>query len=114
MYTLMSAVRLVRKEFQLPKGLWDEIVKAVAYVKNRTISWSANGITPYKGVNKSVPSVAHLLILGCRCYVYVFDTTMRQTMHDRRWKGIMVGYGGVNQRRVYNPKTRKIYVSASI
>ena len=114
MYTLMSAVRSVLKEFQLPKGLWDEIVQAVAYVKNRTISRSANGITPYEGVNKSVPSVAHLRALGCRCYVHVPDTTMRQTMHDRGWKGIMVGYGGVNQWRVYNPKTRRIHVSASV
>lgn len=38
---------------------------------------------------------------------------MRQTMHDRGWKGIMVGYGGVNQWRVYNSKTRRIHVSAS-
>ena len=60
MYTLMSAVRSVLKEFWLPKKLWDEIVQAVAYVKNRTISRSANGIIPFEGVNKSVLSVAHL------------------------------------------------------
>ena len=53
----MSAVRSVLKEFRLPKGLWDENVQAVAYIKNRTISRSANGITPYEGVNKAVPSV---------------------------------------------------------
>ncbi len=114
MYTLMSAVRSVLKEFRLLKGLWDKIVQAVAYVKNYTISRSANGITPYKGVNKSVLSVAHLLALGCQYYVHVSDTNMRQTMYDRGWKGIMVGYGGVNQWRVYNPKTRRIHVSASV
>lgn len=110
----MSAVKSVLKEFRLPKGLWDEIVQAVAYVKNCTISRSANGITPYEGVNKSVPSVAHLRALGCQCYVHVPDTTMRQKMHDRGWKGIMVGYGGVNQWRIYNPRTRRIHVSASV
>ena len=26
----------------------------------------------------------------------------------------MVGYGGVNQWRIYNPRTRRIYVSASV
>ena len=114
MYTLMSAVRSVLKEFWLPKGLWDEIVQAIAYVKNRIISQSANGITPYEGVNKSIPSVAHLRALGCRCYVHVPDTIMRHTMDDRGWKGITVAYGGVNQWRIYNPRTRRIHVSSSV
>ena len=90
MYTLMSAVGSVLKEFRLPKGLWDEIVQAVAYVKNRTISRSANGIISFEGVNKIVSSIAHLRALGCCCYIHVPDTTMRQTMNDRGWKGIMV------------------------
>ena len=82
MYTLMSIVRSVLKEFRLPKGLWDEIVQAVAYVKNRIISRSANGITYVQGVNKSVSFVAHLRSLGCRCYVHVSDIHIRQIMHD--------------------------------
>ncbi|MCJ1343477.1 hypothetical protein MMC31_001671 [Peltigera leucophlebia] len=32
-------------------------------------------------------------------------------MHDRGWKGIMFGYGGW---RIYNPRTRRIHVLASI
>ncbi len=94
---MMSDVRSVLKEFWLPKGLWDEIVQPFAYVKNRTIGRSSNGITPYEIVNKVVPSVAHLRALRCRCYVYVSDTTIRHTMDDRRWKGITVGYDEVNQ-----------------
>lgn len=39
---------------------------------------------------------------------------MRHTMDDRGWKGIMVGYGGVNQWRIYNPRTRRIHVSSSV
>lgn len=93
----MSAIRLVLKEFQLPKRLWDEIVQAVVYVKNLTISQSVNGITPYEGVNKSVSFVTHLHILGCRCYILDPNNIMRQTMHDCRWKDIMIRYGGVNQ-----------------
>ncbi len=94
---LMSAIISVLKQLQLPKGLWDEIVQAVAYVKNCTISRSANGITFYEGVNKVVPSVAPLRALGCRCYVHVLDTTICHMMDDRGWKSIMVGYDGVNQ-----------------
>ena len=39
---------------------------------------------------------------------------MRQTMHDRGWKDIMVGYGKVNQWRIYNLRTRKVHISASV
>lgn len=31
-------------------------------------------------------------------------------MHDRGWKAMIVGYGGLNQQRVYNPRTRRIHV----
>ena len=83
MYTLMSAVRSVLQEFRLLKKLWDEIVQIVPYVKNRIISQSANGITLYKGVNKSIPFVAHFCAFRCQCYVHVPNTTMRQIIHDR-------------------------------
>ncbi len=100
MYTLMSTVRSVLKEFWFSKGLWDVIVQAVAYVKNRTISQSANGITPYHRVNKVVPFVAHLHPLRYRCYFHVPDTSMHNTMDDYWWKGIIVGYNRVNQCRI--------------
>ena len=35
-------------------------------------------------------------------------------MHDCSWKDIMVGYRRVNQWKIYNLKTRKIYISASV
>lgn len=84
MYTLMSIVRLVLKEFWLSKRLLDEIVQAVAYVKNHTISQSTNGITLYKRVHKFVPSITHLYALGYWCYIYISNTTMGQIMYDRR------------------------------
>lgn len=63
MYILISIVRLVLKEFWLPKRLWNKIVQTIAYVKNCTISRIVNAITSYKGVNKSIPSIAHLCAL---------------------------------------------------
>ena len=114
MYTLINVVSSVLKEFWLLKRLWDEIIQVVAYVKNRTISRSANDISFFQEVNKSVPFIAHLRAHRYRCYDHILDTTMRQTMHDYGWKGIMVGYMEVNQWKIYNPKTRKIHILASI
>ncbi len=58
-HTSMSVVRSVLKEFRFPKRLWDEIVETVAYIKNHTISRSANSITPYEEVTKWF----HLLLI---------------------------------------------------
>ncbi len=110
----MSVVRSVLKEFQLSKGLWDEIVQAVAYVKNRTISRSAYGITPYNGVNKVIPFDPYVFALGCRCYFDVPDTNIRYTINDSGGKNIMVRYNRVNQWRIYNLRVGRIYVSPSV
>lgn len=78
----MSAVRSVLKEFWLSKRVHDEIIQAIAYVKNRTIIWNANSITPYEGVNKIVPSTAYFCTLGCRCYVHIPNTTLCHIIDD--------------------------------
>lgn len=45
-YTLMSSVRSILSAMHLPKTLRDELIKLVAYLKNR--SPGINGITPYE------------------------------------------------------------------
>ena len=35
-------------------------------------------------------------------------------LDDRSWKGILVRYGGTNQWKVYNPKTKRIYLSRDV
>lgn len=72
----MSAVRLILKEFRFAKKLWDKIVQAIIYVKNRNISQTANGITPYKGVNKFIFSIAYFYAFRCQYYINVSDTIM--------------------------------------
>lgn len=93
----MSAIRLLLKEFCLPKRIRNKIVQTVAYVKNRTISQRASGIIEYEEVNKSVLFVSHLHALGYRCYFHDPNTIICQTMHDGEWKDIMVEYKRVNQ-----------------
>lgn len=44
MYTIMSAVRSVMAEKQLPKSLWNEIAAAVVHIRNSYLS--VEGKTP--------------------------------------------------------------------
>lgn len=94
---LIFAVKSALKLFRLSKREWNEIVQAVAYVKNRTISRSANSIISYKGVNKSILFIVHLSALEYCCYFHITDITIWQTMNGCRKKSILVRYEGVNQ-----------------
>jgi len=112
MYTLMAPVHSILKEKKLPRALWAELVKAVAYVKNRCPG--VDGVTPFQTGNGFQPDVSNLRALGCRAWVHVPKTTGRHKLDSRSWQGIMVGYEGVNQWRIYNPVDRKIHVSRDV
>ena len=112
MYTLMAPVRSILKEKKLSKALWAELVKAVAYVKNRCPG--VDGVTSFQTGNGFQPDVSNLRALGCRAWVHVPKTTGRHKLDSRSWQGIMVGYEGVNQWRIYNPVNRKIHVSRDV
>ncbi len=57
-YTLMSSVRSVLSTKKIPKSLWLEILKTVAYLKN----WSLgiDGITTFEHLKGEKPNLCHL------------------------------------------------------
>ena len=61
-YTLISSVRSILADMHLPKTLWDELIKTVAYLKNR--SPGINGITPYELGNHVRPDLSHLKVVS--------------------------------------------------
>lgn len=60
-YTLISLVCSFLAAIYLPKILWDELIKTVAYLKNQ--SPGINGITPYKLGNHVRLNLSHLKIV---------------------------------------------------
>ena len=64
MYTLMISVRSILKEKRLFKALWAELVKGVAYVKNRCSE--INETTSFQKNNDFKSDVSNLRVLECR------------------------------------------------
>ena len=91
---------------KLPKSLWGEILKMVAYFKNRSLS--QKDVTPYERVNEEKPDVKHLRAIGYRAWVHVPEK-LRKKLIDGAWQGILVGYKGHNLYRIYHPLTGKIH-----
>ena len=61
-YILMSLVCSILAAMHLPKMLWDELIKTVAYLKNQ--SPDINGITPYELGNHIRSNASHLKVVG--------------------------------------------------
>ena len=98
----MSSVRSILSAMHLPKTLWDELIKTVAYLKNR--SPGINGITAYELSNHVRPNLSHLKVVGSRAWVHI-PKEKRVKLDVRSWQGIFIGYEGKNHYRVYNPRT---------
>ena len=107
-YTLMSSVRSILSAMHLPKTLWDELIKTVAYLKNR--SPGINGITLYELGNHIQPNLSHLKVIGSWAWVHI-PKEKRVKLDVRSWQGIFIGYEGKNQYRVYNSRKEKVHIT---
>lgn len=110
-YTLMSSVRSILVSMKLPKSLWEEILKTVAYLKNR--SPSQKELTPYERADGETPNLGHLRVIGSRAWVHVPEK-LRKKLNDTAWQGIFVGYEGRNLYRIYHPLTGKIHKTRDV
>ncbi len=110
-YTLMSSVRSIMAAMRLPKSLWGEILKTVAYLKNR--SPSQKEVTIYERANEEKPNLKHLRVVGSWAWVHVPEK-LRKKLNDRAWQEIFVGYEGRNLYRIYHPLTGKIHKTRDV
>lgn len=112
MYTFMTSVRSILKEKKLSKALWLELVKAVAYVKNKCLK--INEVTLFQTDNEFQSDVSNLRALECRAWVHVSKIIDHHKLDSRFWQDIMINYEEVNQWQIYNSVNRKIHVSWNI
>jgi gag-polypeptide of LTR copia-type/Integrase core domain len=69
--TYLEAVRCMLIDKSLPKYLWGEAVLAANHVRNRLPKASLNGISPYEAYFGKTPTLDHLRVFGCICYVHI-------------------------------------------
>ncbi|GJX31944.1 retrovirus-related pol polyprotein from transposon TNT 1-94 [Tanacetum coccineum] len=91
-----------------------EAVATACYTQNRSIIISTHGKTAYHIINDRKPSIKHLHIFGCICYI----TRDGENLDKIKEKGdpcVMVGYSTQSKGyRVYNKRTRLIVESIHI
>ncbi|GJX27330.1 retrovirus-related pol polyprotein from transposon TNT 1-94 [Tanacetum coccineum] len=112
--TLVEAARTMLSASKLPLSFWAEAVATACYTQNRSIIISTHGKMAYHLINDRKPSIKHLHIFGCTCYI-TRDGENLDKMKEKGDPCVMVGYSTQSKGyRVYNKRTRLIVESIHI
>jgi hypothetical protein len=92
----------------LPRFLWEEAIKHLTWLQDRTLACALNGKTPYKMGHKKKPHLAGIQKFGAAAYVK--DLTAGK-LNARAKKGRFIGYDSKSKGyRIYWPEKRSITV----
>ncbi|GKB95788.1 retrovirus-related pol polyprotein from transposon TNT 1-94 [Tanacetum coccineum] len=89
--TLVEAARTMLLASKLSLFFWVEAIATACYTQNRSIIISTHEKTAYHIINDRKPSIKHLHIFGCTCYL----TRDGENLNKMKEKGdlcILVGY----------------------
>ncbi|GJR08210.1 retrovirus-related pol polyprotein from transposon TNT 1-94 [Tanacetum coccineum] len=106
--TLVEAARTMLSASKLPLFFWAEAIATACYTQNRSIIIPTHEKTAYHIINDRKPSIKHLHIFGCTCYL-TRDGENLDKMKEKGDTCILVGYSTKSKGyRVYNKRTRLI------
>ncbi|GJV17228.1 ribonuclease H-like domain-containing protein [Tanacetum coccineum] len=109
--TLVKAARTMLSASKLPLFFWAEAIATACYTQNRSIIIPTHEKTAYHIINDRKPSIKHLHIFGCTCYL-TRDGENLDKMKEKGDPCILVGYSTQSKGyRVYNKRTRLIVES---
>nr|GEY90054.1 retrovirus-related Pol polyprotein from transposon TNT 1-94 [Tanacetum cinerariifolium] len=93
------------------KYILAEVIATACYTQNRSIIISTYGKTPYHIINDMKPSIKHLHIFGCICYI-TRDGENLDKMKEKGDPCILVAYSTQSKGyRVYNKRPQTIVES---
>ncbi|GKB08298.1 retrovirus-related pol polyprotein from transposon TNT 1-94 [Tanacetum coccineum] len=109
--TLVESARTMLTTSKLPVLFWAEAIATACYTQNRSIIIPTHEKTAYHIINDRKPSIKHLHIFGCTCYL-TRDGENLDKMKENGDPCILVGYSTQSKGyRVYNKRTRLIVES---
>ncbi|GKB42939.1 retrovirus-related pol polyprotein from transposon TNT 1-94 [Tanacetum coccineum] len=109
--TLIEADRTMLLASKLPLFFWVEAIATACFTQNRSIIILTHEKMAYHIINDRKPSIKHLHIFGCTCYL-TRDGENLDKMKEKGDPCILVGYSTQSKGyRVYNKRTRLIVES---
>ncbi|GJW94363.1 retrovirus-related pol polyprotein from transposon TNT 1-94, partial [Tanacetum coccineum] len=112
--TLVEADRTMLSASKLPLFFWAKAITTACYTQNRSIIIPTHEKTAYHIINDRKPSIKHLHVFCCTCYLTRDDENLDK-MKEKGDPCILVGYSTQSKGyRVYNKRTRMIDESIHI
>ncbi|KAL1220949.1 Retrovirus-related Pol polyprotein from transposon RE1 [Cardamine amara subsp. amara] len=111
---LMEVARTLLFDRNVPKQYWGDAVMTACYLINRLPTVSLGSVSPYEVLNKTKPSVDHLRVFGCICYVFIPDA-LRNKLEPKSIKCVFVGYSPTQKGyKCYNPTSKWVHISREV
>jgi len=103
--SLEELARTMLNESKLPKYFWADVVYTATYVLNRTLIRPILKKTPYELYKGRKPSVSHLRVFGCKCFVLNNGKENLGKFDAKSDEGIHIGYAlNGHANRVFNKR----------
>ena len=101
---LMEVARSMMFQTNVPKKFWSDAVTTACYLINRTPTLILQGLSPFEVLNRYKPSLEHMKIFGCLCFVMV-PGELRNKLEARSSKAMFVGYSSSQKGyKCYDPQ----------
>ncbi len=94
---------------KISKKIWDEIIKTIAYLSNRSLHYQLNDKTSYEMIKSKKIDLFHLRIIESTTWIHILKKKIEK-LDDRSWKNILVNYEDENQYRICDSRTNKIHI----
>ncbi|KAJ9557467.1 hypothetical protein OSB04_012081 [Centaurea solstitialis] len=106
--TLIEAARSMLSEANLATQFWAEAVNTACYTQNRSLIVKRFRRTPYELFRNRKPSIEHLHIFGCVCYILNNKDNLGK-FDSKSDNGIFLGYSSISKTyRVFNKRRQTI------
>ncbi|KAJ9550966.1 hypothetical protein OSB04_015011 [Centaurea solstitialis] len=94
--TLIEAARSMLSEANLATQFWAEAVNTACYTQNRSLIVKRFKRTPYELFRNRKPSIEHLHIFGCVCYILNNKDNLGK-FDSKSDDGIFLGYSSISK-----------------
>ncbi|KAJ9557113.1 hypothetical protein OSB04_011727 [Centaurea solstitialis] len=106
--TLIEAARSMLSEANLATQFWAEAVNTACYTQNRSLIVKRFRRTAYELFRNRKPSIKHLHIFGCVCYILNNRDNLGK-FDSKSDDGIFLGYSSISKTyRVFNKRRQTI------
>ncbi|KAJ9565707.1 hypothetical protein OSB04_001673 [Centaurea solstitialis] len=106
--TLIEAARSMLSEANLATQFWAEAVNTACYTYNKSLIVKRFRRTPYELFRNRKPSIEHLHIFGCVCYILNNKDNLEK-FDSKSDDGIFLGYSSISKTyRVFNKRRQTI------